>query len=254
MKPFIVPVTFNGPKNASSSTISRRASYPNLVSTPGSQSTSSRAAETVDDNDEFSINMTHMRLLQNFSSQAFLAIETVGKGGIPTRIYYKHALTTPYIMHQCLASSALHLATESQESAAFYREYAAGLQHRALSLFNNAHPILEVTAENCENMFLWSSLVGVHVLCEAFIFQRESLKEFMDAFTNGMKLYRGVLTVIDQCSDLLLATETGSSLKHLGALLRATTSRDGPECETDADAECYAYVPRCSADISRRHT
>jgi hypothetical protein len=90
---------------------------------------------------------------------------------------------------------------------------------------------MEVTAENCETMFLWSSLVSVHVLSEAFIFQRGSVQAFMSAFAEGAKLYRGVLTVIDQCKDLLFQTETGTHLKHSGALLRTTTARDGPECE-----------------------
>ena len=53
----------------------------------------------------------------------------------------------------------------------------------------------------------------------------------MNAFTEGLTLYRGVLTVIDQCKDLLFATETGKYLKASGALLRSTTARGGPECE-----------------------
>jgi hypothetical protein len=225
---YIVPVTFESSKRSVARAASETKSSLCAASTPGSQSTASRAA---DEHDEFSVNMMHMRLMHNFSSPAFMTIQTVGKGDIPATIYYQHALRTPYIMNECLAASALHLAATEPESERFYREYAAGLLHKALILFNNAHPVMEVTAKNCETMFLWSSLVSVHVLSEAFIFQRESIRTFMHAFAEGTKLYRGVLIVIDQCKDLLFATETGTYLKHSGATLRATTARDGPECE-----------------------
>ena len=229
-EPLIVPVTFNEPSQQLSS---RHGSSTNLVATPGSQSTSSNVPEHADIPNEYHVNMTHIQLMHNFRSMAFLQMQTIGKGDIPPSLFYKHALNTPYIMQACLASSAMHLATQAQdpESRAYYREYTAGLQHEALALFNKAHPVLEVTAENCEIMFLWSALVGVHVLGEAILFERDSLKAFVDRFTTGLRLYRGILTIIDQCKELLFETETGSYLKQSGAQLRATTSRDGPECE-----------------------
>jgi hypothetical protein len=172
-----------------------------------------------------------MKLMHNFQNLAFLTTQAGRDGDIPPSLYYKHALEVPYIMHECLAASALHMATTEPEASTFYREYAAGLQNKALSLFHEAHPVLDVTAENCEHMFLWSSLVGVHVLGEVFVFQRESLKAFMVTFTDGLGLYRGVLTVVNQCKDMLFATETGVYVERSGKLSRSTVSKDGPECE-----------------------
>lgn len=169
--------------------------------------------------------------MHNFQNLAFSTTQTGGDGDIPPSLYYKHALAVDYIMHECLAASALHMATMESEASTFYREYAAGLQNKALSLFHEAHPVLDVTAENCEHMFLWSSLVGVHVLGEVFVFQRESLKAFMVTFTDGLGLYRGVLTVVNQCKDMLFATETGVYVKRSGTLSRSITSTDGSECE-----------------------
>lgn len=55
---------------------------------------------------------------------------------IPAAFYIKHALEIPFLMHEVLALSALHLSTRDTKSRQFYRSYAIGLQNRALSLFH----------------------------------------------------------------------------------------------------------------------
>ncbi|KAK9368144.1 hypothetical protein V1509DRAFT_99407 [Lipomyces kononenkoae] len=84
--------------------------------------------------DPCNVNMTHLGLFNNLFSKDFRSFEDSGQPDVmPTSIYVKHALTTPYLMHQMLAGSALQLSVRTTESRNFYRAYATGLQSRALS-------------------------------------------------------------------------------------------------------------------------
>lgn len=175
--------------------------------------------------------MVHLELFNNLSSKEFRSLEESGQPDIlPTRIYVKHALTTPYLMHQMLAASALHLSIKSPEYRRFWREYSRGLQTRALSLFNESNPVLEVTAANCVQMFLFSSLMGVYLLCDALHYERGSLETFIDSFTRCLSFYRGVLAIMDRCEHLLHDSELGPYLKisHVPAQPADTA---GTECD-----------------------
>ncbi|KAF2103752.1 hypothetical protein NA57DRAFT_50621 [Rhizodiscina lignyota] len=197
--------------------------------------------------------MTHVGLFNNLFSEEFHSIEEPSQpDSIPATIYLKHALTTPYLMHQILATSALHLSTRTPESRNFYREYSAGLQNRALSLFNESNPVLEVTPANCVQMFLFSSLVGVHLLCDALHYQRDSIEVFIDGFTRCLNVYRGVLAVIDQSRHLLRETELGSVLEMSHVLMGSTdTSTSGSECDALRSLIDAADVPPSSRKAYR---
>ncbi|KIY03575.1 uncharacterized protein Z520_00266 [Fonsecaea multimorphosa CBS 102226] len=185
--------------------------------------------------DPYSVNMTHLELFDNLSSEAYRSIEEPGPpDSLTVDIYAKHALETPYLMHQMLATSALHLSTRTPNFRDTYREYATGLQNRALSLFNEANPVLEVTSANCVRMFLFSSGVGIHLLCETLRYQRDSLERFVERFTHCLSVYRGMLAVIDQSRDLLLESELGPRLKLTQALMESTDA-DGSECDALCD-------------------
>ncbi|OAP63246.1 hypothetical protein AYL99_02473 [Fonsecaea erecta] len=181
--------------------------------------------------DPYNINMIHLELFDNLSSESYRSIEEPRRPDITTtNIYAKYAMATPYLMHQMLATSAFHLSTRTTDFRDTYREYATGLQNRALSLFNEANPVLEVTPANCVRMFLFSSGVGIFLLCETFHYQRDSLECFIDTFTQGVNVYRGLLAVIDQSRDLLLESELGPRLKLTQALMEAKDV-DGSECD-----------------------
>ncbi len=183
----------------------------------------------------YSVNMTHLELFNNLFSKEFLSFEESGQPDImPTTIYIKYALTTPYLMHQILAMSALELSTRTTESRNFYREYAIGLQNRALSLFNESNPALEVTSANCVHMFLFSSSVGVHLLCDTLHYERDSLEGFIDRFTHCLSVYRGVLAIIGQCRHLLHETELEPGLK-LSQVLKQQMDASGSECDALQD-------------------
>jgi hypothetical protein len=175
--------------------------------------------------------MTHLELFNNLYSKEFLSIEDSSQPDIiPASIYIKYALTTPYLMYQTLAASALHLSTQSSKSRNFYRDHATVLQNRALSLFNESNPAMEVTPTNCVQMFLFSSAVGVHLLCDALHYPRDSLEDFINKFTDCLSVYRGVLAITDPCWHLLYETELGPRLESSHFLMQQT-NRTGSECE-----------------------
>lgn len=178
-----------------------------------------------------SVNMTHLSLFENLSSSDFLSIEDAEQpDSIPTAIYKKHALTTPYLMHQLLAISALHLSTRDAKAREVHRGYATALQAGALSLFNGSNPALEVKPSNCVNMILFSSGLGVHLLCDTLLYRRAGLAEFIDHFTHYLDVYRGVSTIIDQGRDLLKETELGARLGRSQLAMQ-------PFCPTGSDCD-----------------
>ncbi|KAI1624900.1 hypothetical protein EDD37DRAFT_628299 [Exophiala viscosa] len=181
--------------------------------------------------DAYSLNLTHIELFNNLSNMDFLSPEDLTQPGIvPVALYIKYALTTPYLMHQLLAMSAFHLSIKYAESRMFYREYATGLQTRALSLFNETNKVLEVTSANCAQMFLFSALIGVHLLCDALRYHRDSLEGFIHRFTHCVSIHCGVVAIILESTHLLRETEVGPHLipSHV---FEQTPSTSDPECE-----------------------
>lgn len=201
--------------------------------------------------DPFNVNMTHLKLFNNLFSKEFLSFEESGNPGIlPTTIYTKYALTTPYLMHQVLAASALELSIRTSESHDLYREYATGLHNSALALFNETNPVLEVTQANCVHMFLFSSMVGVYLLCETLHYQRDSLEGFIESFAQCLSVYRGVLAVISQCRHLLRETELEPGL-GLSEILAQPTDESGTECDALKDLINAAEVSPSSRKAYR---
>ncbi|KAH7139873.1 hypothetical protein B0J13DRAFT_68422 [Dactylonectria estremocensis] len=231
--PYIVPVFAQVHSYvAASSTFPAIAPAPALVPspTPTSTSTPEHCLSANQPVDPYNVNVTHFALFNNLSSEGFLDVEnSVEPDVIPLSIYINHAVTTPYLMHQILAVSALHLCTKAVEPRAFYREYATGLQNRALSLFNESNPVLEVTPANCVPMFLFSTLVSGQLLFDTLHFERNGLENFIDRFTHCLSVCRGVLAVIDECKHLLQDTELGPLLDAQSIMQPMKTS--GSECD-----------------------
>jgi hypothetical protein len=184
---------------------------------------------TLESPDSYNVNIIHLELFSNLSSKEFLSLEDSAQPDIiPAAYYIKHALAMPCLMHQTLAVSALHLSTQDNKSRQFYRDYAAGLQNRALSLFHESNPKLEVTQSNSVGMFLFSSSVGLHLLCDTLCHQRHNIEEFTDRFTGCLSVYRGVMAVLNQCGHLMSETELGPHLKSQA--LPQLAGEPGLEC------------------------
>lgn len=196
--------------------------------------------------DRYSVNMTHLALFNNLSSKEFLSLEEfLHSDVIETELYIKYALTTPYLMHQLLATSAFHLSIISTELNLFYRDHATGLQTRALSLFNEGNQILEVTSANCVQTFLFSTLLGVHLLCDALQYQRDSLDGFIRRFTYCLSVHCGVLAIVKESSHFLHETEVGPRLTPSHVWEQPPPTID-PECEALRDLVDATNVPLSS--------
>ncbi|KAF5709232.1 hypothetical protein FGLOB1_6007 [Fusarium globosum] len=103
-----------------------------------------------------------------------------------------YALKAPYLINQLLALSALHLSNPPSLRQPYY-QLATSLQTRALALFNEERQ--ELSEESCVPMFLFSSLVGVHVLCDTLQGPRESFGAVLDRFITYLSIHRGVRAV-----------------------------------------------------------
>jgi hypothetical protein len=208
------------------STAWRSCSYPDKNASPAastppphpaSHSTASPEAlviigQTLDDfpiqqaEEQLSVNMHHLELLHHFSTETFKSsgMDEL-KAQISCQMIVKSGLSTPYLMHEILAFASLHLSILRPGQREFYAHQAAQLQTHAVSLFNRTKA--DITADNCIPMFFFSSILGVHVLCETLAFRDDDFNAFLDRFINYIHLHRGVRAVAGQSWELLLQTE-----------------------------------------------
>lgn len=174
--------------------------------------------------------MDHLEFLCHFCTETWKDFGTE-KTTIVTSFeaVRKFAFAAPYLMHEVLAIGALHLSILRPTQRDFYRYYAAGLQTRALSLFNSTN--LDVTATDCVLVFLFSSFLGIHVLCDTLAYHDDNdLGTILDRFTHHLDLHRGVRAVTSRSWHLLRETDLRPIIQAAEAL-PAMGEGIGPECE-----------------------
>jgi hypothetical protein len=76
----------------------------------------------------------------------------------------KKGLEHPYLLHEILAFSSLHLASIHPAKSISYQHQAMALQTRAVSLFNSHWT--EIDETNCVSILLFSSVLGHHLLAD----------------------------------------------------------------------------------------
>lgn len=140
------------------------------------------------------------------------------------------ALSSPYLMYEMLAFSALHLSHTEPSQAVYHREEATALQTQALSLFNDSGA--EVTTETCASMLMFSSFLGLHTLAEAVTASRTDGAGLLDRFVMYLNLHRGVRVVTDQSWKLLKQSSVSSVLNSAERVLSATPSQRSREQAT----------------------
>ncbi|EEU38405.1 uncharacterized protein NECHADRAFT_91510 [Fusarium vanettenii 77-13-4] len=116
-----------------------------------------------------------------------------------------NALTTPYLLDQLLALSALHRAVSDPAMASVYHQQATELQTRALSAFNETKA--DISESNHLTSFVFATLLGVHVLRNTLANNHHSLVAFISAFVAYIRLHRGVRAVTNQYWGLILQSE-----------------------------------------------
>jgi hypothetical protein len=144
------------------------------------------------------INIDHMELLIHLTIDKNITFLSLGDEAFtsPTSssLALKTGLKSPYLLHELLAISALHLASLSPAQSDFYLSQAITLQSRALSLFN--FECEAINDSNCVAVLLFSSFLGHHLLADTLA-KRESdgLGAFMANYIRCIEIHRGIHTI-----------------------------------------------------------
>ncbi|KAH7014749.1 hypothetical protein EDB80DRAFT_706405 [Ilyonectria destructans] len=185
-----------------------------ILNTPGSKTSDEgdlgRRATVLNKSDLF--DLEHMALFHHIQThvRAIMIIDTAAES-MATEVI-DSALKSPYLMNQLLAISALHL-SKGDSAQARYLQHATTLQTRALALFNEARE--EVSEATCVPMFLFSSFLGVHVLCDTLQGTRENLGAFLDRFIRYLSIHRGVSAVTSQSWSMIKGSRLGASIQQI---------------------------------------
>lgn len=165
--------------------------------------------------------MLHVELFHNLCTKIHDTFDPTGS--IPWFAeLLSQSITTPYLVNELLAFSSLHLSTQRPARRDFYHFHAAQLQTHALAIFNETNP--EVTEENCLPLFLFSCVLGIHMLCDTLIYRESNLDAFIPRFAHYLRLHHGSHTIIGQAWQLL----NDSTLKPAFDIGRSLYRRDGP--------------------------
>ncbi|KAE8370393.1 hypothetical protein BDV27DRAFT_170078 [Aspergillus caelatus] len=128
-----------------------------------------------------------------------------------------HSISAPYLVNELLGMAALHLSLVRPAQQEYYRFHATQLQTHAISQFNSVSGSLN--AENWMAIFLFSSALGTHMLCETLRYREDDWVPFLDRFVQYAQLHRGVRGIAGQTWDLLKQTPLGGlSHAHTQAL------------------------------------
>ncbi|KAH8820766.1 hypothetical protein F5884DRAFT_850015 [Xylogone sp. PMI_703] len=159
------------------------------------------------------INMMHLKLFHHFATSTFDAIWFRSpRVCIYKDITMKHAALNPVLAHQVLALSARHLSMLQKDAEKLYDRQAIELQCQAINLFNISSP--QEMAEDWVSMFIFSQMLGVHVLCDVLNYSKiESNNDILDKFVTYCHLHRGVLQIAQGAWCELLESELGPLLR-----------------------------------------
>ncbi|KAK0109946.1 hypothetical protein ONS95_002613 [Cadophora gregata] len=145
----------------------------------------------------------------------------------------QHALLTPYLMHEILSVSAAHLSTLRPAQRVLLRNQATELQTSALSLFNASmqNTARHNPSSDCVPRFVFSSLLGSHMLHDTIIYRDGDFPAFIDNFVRYLHVTKGVTLNIQGNWDDLHETALKPFLEAGEKSLRGGELEFAPECE-----------------------
>ncbi|KAL4747096.1 hypothetical protein BDW72DRAFT_209882 [Aspergillus terricola var. indicus] len=153
------------------------------------------------------VNMLHVELFHNLYTNTYLTFDP-GRfnPGLPG--VFTVSITTPYLINEMLALSALHMSTLHPDKREYYHYHAAQLQTHALAIFKDSNP--RVTQETCIPLFLFASILGIHMLCDTLIYRENDndFDAFLSRFTHYLRLHYGVRTILGEAWSLLCAADS----------------------------------------------
>lgn len=192
------------------------------------------------------VNTLHLELFRHFVTEilACFDLERCSLGVSATEML-GYILPAPFLANQILALAAFHLSIVRPGKHEFYKHHATRLQTHALTEFNDAN--LDLTPDTCVPMFLFSSALAMHILCDKLVFRSPDFLVFLDNFIQSLRLHRGVRAITNESWHLLLKSPLKSLLEGEG---NALSQVSGNEC-----SELLSMIESStSMDHSVRHT
>ncbi|KAJ5737239.1 uncharacterized protein N7483_002364 [Penicillium malachiteum] len=173
------------------------------------------------------VNKLHLGLFHHFLAdiRSFLGHDNFSYEGSAIDIT-SQILAAPFLMNQILAFSALHRSITRPEKREYYQYHSSQLQTHALSEFNGQG--LNVSADTCIPMFLFSSCMALHILADSLSFRPAGFEPFLDHFIQSLRMHRGVRAITNQSWRLLLRSPLKSLLEN--EALRLDHGAPGDEC------------------------
>lgn len=146
-------------------------------------------------------------------------------------IAVRRAVDSPYLIDEVLAFTAFHLAHVYPGSAVYLRHLSTELQTRALASFTR----LTETVPNDDKAtavprFLFSGILGRHVLADTLAYCRSDFHLFIDRFVECFNLNRGIRAVIPPARDYLPNSELQPFLNVVLDAQKKITS-PGTQCD-----------------------
>ncbi|KAF5858502.1 hypothetical protein ETB97_004298 [Aspergillus alliaceus] len=139
------------------------------------------------------VNMLHMQLLHHLMTETRSTFNESFSDTMFSPDVMHMSMSSPYLINEMLAISALHMSILRPADQDFYRHQAAQLQTHALTIFNSME--LEVNQETCVPLFLFSGLLNVHMLCDSLNFRDQDFDQFLSQLVSSFRLHRGVRAI-----------------------------------------------------------
>ncbi|OAP56901.1 hypothetical protein AYL99_09013 [Fonsecaea erecta] len=143
------------------------------------------------------LNIQHLELLHHFLIATY---RTFNAEGTLQRIWkekiVRMAFSFPFLMHELLAISALHLAHCKPDHATEYHTISTELQTLALNKFNSVET--DINASNCAAVLIFTMLLAVHILADPSRTTGLDSNQYLDHVVNCVMLMRNVPKLIIQ--------------------------------------------------------
>jgi hypothetical protein len=130
------------------------------------------------------------------------------------RYILKYVFTFPFLLHEVLAVSALHLSTCRPAQKSMYREEATQLQSHARRLFNET--VRDLNPQNIVPAFLFTAVLGIATFFETF--HENEVKDnemgvLFERIVQSIRLLQGVRAIVQ--SDGWWAFLNSSDIKDI---------------------------------------
>lgn len=147
-------------------------------------------------------------------------------------IAIRYMITAPYLIDVVLAFTAFHLTSIYPGSAADLAQLATQLQTRALNAFTHLTQTVEPEDKGTAvPRFLFSSILGRHVLADTLQYRLSGFHSFIDRFVECINLNRGIIAVTPPAWDYLYNSEVQPFLRVVREAEEKIRS-PGNECDS----------------------